>query len=59
MIAEADSKSVRVTITDEKLGGGLIRKGFPQLLNDPRASRMPRDVKVRDASAVMAITKKQ
>jgi len=32
----------------------LARKRFPQLLHNPRAGRMARDVEVQDASAVVA-----
>jgi len=43
-----------IMIKDEELGGRLIRKGLAQLLADPGASRMTRNVEVKNAPAVMA-----
>src|SRR5437667_8257963 len=43
-----------VVVEDQELGCGGIRKGFTQLLNDPGARRMPRDVEVQDAPTIMA-----
>ena len=45
---------VGVPIKDKKSGGRLIGKGFPQLLDNPQARRMWCDVKVQDATAIVA-----
>lgn len=41
-------------IKDEVLGGGLIREGLSQLLDNPDARRMTCNVQVENAPAVMA-----
>lgn len=46
-----------ITIKDEKPGSQLIRKGFPQLLDDPTGSRLPGNIEVQNAAAVMADNK--
>ncbi len=43
-----------VVVKDEELGRELIGEGFAQLLNDPTAGRMPSDIKVQDATTVVA-----
>src|SRR6202049_1236263 len=47
-----------IPIKDKKPGSGLIRKGFAQLLYNPQACRMWCDVKVQDATAIVADDKK-
>src|SRR3989442_4020348 len=42
------------TIEDEELGSGLVGKRFSQLLNNPGAGRMPREVEMQDAPALVA-----
>jgi hypothetical protein len=37
---------------------GLIREGFSQLLNNPQARRVPRDVEMQNAPTVVADDKK-
>jgi hypothetical protein len=41
-------------IKDDEPVSRLIRKSFAQLLDDPTAGRMPRDVEVQDAFPVVA-----
>jgi len=41
-------------VKDKELGRELIGEGFAQLLNDPTAGRMPSDIKVQDATTVVA-----
>ncbi len=43
-----------VVIKDDEPVSRLIRKSFAQLLDDPTAGRMPRDVEVQDAFPVVA-----
>ena len=43
-----------VPIKDEKLGRGLKRKCFPQLLNDPSGRRMPRNIEMQHAPTTVA-----
>ena len=45
-------------VKDEELGRGLIRIGFTQLLDDPSAGRIPRNIEVQDAATVVADDKK-
>src|SRR5207249_8671768 len=47
-----------VVVKDEELGRGLIRIGFTQLLDDPSAGRIPRNIEVQDAATVVADDKK-
>src|ERR1700732_1559479 len=48
-----------IPIKNKKPGGRLILgKGFPQLLDNPQARRMWCDVKVQDATAIVADDKK-
>jgi len=42
-----------IVIKDEELGGRLIREGLAQLLGNPGASGMTRNVEVENAPAVM------
>jgi hypothetical protein len=44
----------RIVITDEEWRSSFIGKRFPQLLHNPGARRMARDVEVQDAPAVVA-----
>src|SRR4051812_31069755 len=44
---------VRAAIEDEIVRRGIVRKRLPQLLDHPRAGRMPGHVEVKDAPAVM------
>src|ERR1019366_8147796 len=44
----------RIVITDEEWRSRFIGKRFPQLLHNPGARRMARDVEVQDAPAIMA-----
>ena len=48
-----------VPVKDKKPGSELIGKGFPQLLDNPQARRMWGDVKVQDATAIVADERKQ
>jgi hypothetical protein len=43
-----------VPIEDKKLGSGLIRKGFSQLLYNPQALGMPRYVEMQNAPTIVA-----
>lgn len=43
-----------ISIKDEVFRRGLIRKGFAQLLDDPCAGRMLRDVEMEDLATIMA-----
>jgi hypothetical protein len=43
-----------VMIEKEELGGGLIWKSFPQLLDDPTTGGMPSDIELEDAPTIMA-----
>jgi len=45
---------LRVVVNDEELGGGLIRKGFAHLLDNPIAGRMWCDLEMQNASTVVA-----
>jgi hypothetical protein len=45
---------LRVPINDQESRTRSIRKRFPQLLDDPRARRMPCDVEVHDPPTIMA-----
>ena len=45
---------LRIVIKDEELGGRLIGEGLSQLLGNPGASGMTRNVEVKNAPAVMA-----
>ena len=38
----------------EELGSSIVGEGLAQLLRDPAARRMPREVAVQDATTVMA-----
>ena len=42
-----------IRIEDQELGYGVVGKGFPQLLHDPRTRGMSGDVEVQDAAAVV------
>jgi hypothetical protein len=42
-----------IMIENQELGHGLIGKGFPQLLHDPRARGMPGDVEMLDVATVV------
>src|ERR1700730_1236347 len=42
-----------IAIKDEKPGSGVVWERFSQLLNNPFASRMPSDVEVQNAAAVV------
>jgi hypothetical protein len=42
-----------ITVEDQEPKSRLKRKRFPQLLDDPTARRMLRDVEVQDASTIM------
>ena len=42
-----------IAIKDEKPGSGVVWERFSQLLNNPFASRMPGDVEVQNAAAVV------
>jgi len=43
-----------VMVKDDEPVSRLIRKSFAQLLDDPTAGRMPRDIEVQDAFPVVA-----
>src|SRR5215831_19565175 len=43
-----------VPVMDEKSGSRLERKRLPQLLDDPTACRMLRDVEMQDTPAIVA-----
>jgi hypothetical protein len=43
-----------ITIEDEELGSGLVGKRFSQLLNNPGAGRMLREVEMQDTPAFVA-----
>jgi len=43
-----------VVIDEQKLDGGLVRKGLPQLLDNPGTRGMARYIAVKDASTVMS-----
>ena len=45
-------------IKDEKSGSRLIGESLPQLLHDPSAGRMPRDIEMQHTSAIMAYNEK-
>src|SRR5664279_2788329 len=40
-------------VEQEKPGRGIVGKSFSQLLHDPGAGGMPRDIEVQDAAAIM------
>jgi len=46
-----------VVIEEQKLDGGLVRKGLTQLLHNPGTRRMARYIEVKDASPVMSQNK--
>jgi hypothetical protein len=45
---------LRIPVMDQKSRSRPKRKCLPQLLDDPTAGRMPRDVEVQDTAAIMA-----
>jgi hypothetical protein len=47
-----------ISIKDEKSGGSLIGKRFPQLLDNPEAGRMACHMEVKDTQPIMADDKK-
>jgi hypothetical protein len=50
-----DFESVlRIVVEDEEPGNSIVRESLAQLLRDPAARRMPRDIAMQDAAAIMA-----
>ena len=43
-----------IPVEDHKSGNGAVWKGFPQLLHNPQARRMPCHVEMQDAPPIMA-----
>jgi hypothetical protein len=50
---------VRCAVEDKVTGSRVVRKGFPQLLDNPCAGRVFGDAATQDARRSCAITKKQ